>query len=357
MLTFSKHKSQETPGLSSYLPFVLHLIQWMPSHYLCLFQLLCICHSTFAFNSTSLHLSISACSFSNFLSSNCQSSASQQRPLIPVLPLSLSLTCRSLHPVSWAHILLYLPLTAWVCSECFFSHFSLHSFSSFKVMKYISCYFWYSPSPQSNFSSPHSHSSLFGFSCEAQSERRATTSLSLLRPKQLWSHLPYHAALWVIPHMPQENQQKITMSGWKKKHIQNCWFKMFALFKRSQKEEEANGIYHHQDMYVLWISCVLIRFRGSDKLCHGRWTELLQSLITRREITSLHTKTNTHRSCTKGITHKDIRLHRYKHTDALTGEAGKSIGHLLETQGIGNIICFFSLLNYLLYVNLNSLPY
>lgn len=63
------------------------------------------------------------------------------------------------------------------CSESSLSHFSLHSLYSFKVLKFISCYFQDSLCPQSNFSSPDSHSSLFGFRCEGQSECNVTVSL------------------------------------------------------------------------------------------------------------------------------------------------------------------------------------
>lgn len=105
------------------------------------------------------------------------------------------------YPISWALVLLFLPLTASGCSECFLSHFSIHSLSCFKVVKYISCYFWYSVSSQYNFSSPGSHSSLFGLCCEAQSECRATIFLSRLWPKLLWNHSRLGLAIWHISQM------------------------------------------------------------------------------------------------------------------------------------------------------------
>ncbi len=61
-------------------------------------------------------------------------------------------------------------------SECFLSHFSLHSLYSFKGLKYISCYLLTVSTIQFPFSWLPLIS-LFGFCCEAESEFKAPVSL------------------------------------------------------------------------------------------------------------------------------------------------------------------------------------
>ncbi len=79
--------------------------------------------------------------------------------------------------------------------------------------------------------------------------------------------------------------------------------------KEKTREKRQTGYTSVRLCYVLLISCVLFRFRGSDKLHLGHWAGLSWEIQF-----STHLYTNAQKLSAKGITHKDIRLRRYKQT-------------------------------------------